>query len=77
MRILAGLEGTTKAVERAAEAIGGDVAQRDQRQIQRAVQLDLPMVIGEPAPILYVQMDGTGVPVVKKETAGRKAKLDG
>jgi hypothetical protein len=28
-------------------------------------------------PILYVQMDGTGVPVVKKETVGRKGKLDG
>jgi hypothetical protein len=24
------------------------------------VQLDLPMVVGEPIPILYVQMDGTG-----------------
>jgi len=28
-------------------------------------------------PILYVQRDGTGVPVVKKDTAGRKGKLDG
>ena len=26
---------------------------------------------------LYVQMDGTGVPVVKKETEGRKGKTDG
>jgi hypothetical protein len=32
---------TTKAVERTAEAIGGDIAQRQQQQIQRAVQLDL------------------------------------
>jgi len=30
--------------------------------------------VGEPIPILYVQMDGTGVPVVKKETEGRKGK---
>jgi len=29
------------------------------------------MVMGEPVPILYVLMDGTGVPVVKKETEGR------
>jgi hypothetical protein len=28
-------------------------------------------------PILYVQMDGTGVPVVKKETLGRPGKTDG
>lgn len=77
MRLLAGLEVTAKAVERTAEAIGGDIAQQERQQIQRAVQLDLPMVIGEPVPILYVQMDGTGVPVVKKETEGRKGKTDG
>lgn len=77
MQVLAGLEVTTKAVERTAEGIGSDVARREQEEIQRAVQLDLPLVIGEPVPILYVQMDGTGVPVVKKETEGRKGKTDG
>ena len=77
MKVLAGLEVTTKAVERAAEAIGGDIAQRDQREIQRAVQLDLPILVGEPVPIFYIQMDGTGIPVVKKETAGRKGKKEG
>lgn len=77
MQVLAGLEVTTKAVERTAETIGGDIAQREQQEIQRAVQLDLPIVVGEPIPILYVQMDGTGVPVVKKETEGRKGKTDG
>jgi len=77
MKVLAGLEVTTKAVERAAEAIGDDIAQREHQAIQRAVQLDLPMVVGEPIPLLYVQMDGTGVPVVKKETQGRKGKMDG
>jgi hypothetical protein len=77
MKVLAGLEVTTKAVERTAEVIGGDIARREHEEIQRAVQLDLPIVIGEPVPILYVQMDGTGVPVVKKETEGRKGKTDG
>ena len=41
------------------------------------MQLDLPIVAGAPVPIPYVQMDGTGVPVVKKETEGRKGKTDG
>jgi len=41
------------------------------------MQLDLPILVGEPIPILYVQMDGTGVPVVKKETAGRQGKTEG
>ena len=77
MKLLADLEVTAKAVERAAEAVGADIAQGEQRAIQRAVQLDLPIVIGKPVSILYVQMDGTGVPVVKKETVGRQGKTDG
>jgi hypothetical protein len=77
MKLLADLEVTTKAVERTAEAIGEDIAAREQQQIQRGVQLDLPMVVGEPIPILYIQMDGTGVPVVKKETVGRQGKTAG
>ena len=44
MKLLAGLEVTTKSVERTAEAIGEDIAAREQQEIQRAVQLDLPIV---------------------------------
>jgi hypothetical protein len=77
MKLLAGLEVTTKSVERVAEAIGADIARCEQAEIDRALQLDLPIIVGESVPVLYVQMDGTGVPVVKKETAGRKGKLDG
>jgi len=77
MKLLAGLEVTAKSVERAAEAIGADIAAVEQREIGKAVQLDLPVIIGEPIPTLYIEMDGTGVPVVKKETEGRRGKTDG
>ncbi len=77
LKVLAGLEVTTKSVERTAEAIGADIAQREQAEIQKALQLELPVVAGEPIPFLYVQMDGTGVPVVKKETVGRQGKTEG
>jgi hypothetical protein len=77
MKLLANLEVTTKAVERTAEAIGADIAAGEQQEIHRAVQLDLPIIIGHPVPILYIEMDGTGVPVVKKETIGRQGKSDG
>jgi hypothetical protein len=77
MKLLADLEVTTKAVERTAETIGENIAAHEQEQIQRAMQLDLPIVIGEPVRILYVEMDGTGVPVVKKETVGRSGKAEG
>ena len=77
MKLLADLVVTTKAVERTAEAIGENIAAGEQEEIRRAVQLDLPMVVGKAVPILYVQMDGTGVPVVKKETVGRQGKTEG
>jgi hypothetical protein len=77
LKLLADLEVTTKAVERAAEAIGENLAAQEKAEVQRAMQLDLPIMIGKPIPILYVQMDGTGVPVVRKETVGRKGKTDG
>jgi hypothetical protein len=77
IKLLADLEVTTKAVERTAEAIGADIAVKEQREIQRAVQLHLPIVVGEPVPILYVLMDGTGIPVTKKETEGRSGKNEG
>ena len=75
MKLLAGLEVTTKAVERTAEAIGEDIAARQREQIQRALQLDLPVLLGQPIPILYIQMDGTGVPVTKAER--REGKVAG
>jgi hypothetical protein len=77
MKALAGLEVTAKSVERTAEAVGADIAQREQKEIQKALQLPLPVVAGEAIPILYVQMDGTGIPVVKKETVGRQGKVAG
>lgn len=77
IQLLAGLEVTTKEVERTAEAIGEDIAAGEQQQIQRALQLDLPVQVGKPIAIQYVQMDGTGVPVVKAETVGRAGKTEG
>jgi hypothetical protein len=77
MKLLADLEVTTKAVERTAEAIGEDIAAREQAEIQRSMQLDLPMIVGKPIPFFYVELDGTGVPVVKKETVGRAGKTEG
>jgi hypothetical protein len=74
---LAGLEVTTKAVERQAEAVGSDIASREQEHIERAVQLELPQVRTEEIPFLYVEMDGTGIPVVKAKTVGRQGKIEG
>ena len=77
MELLADLDITAKEVERTAEAIGEDIAARESEQIQSAMQLDLPVIAGEPIAIQYVLMDGTGVPVVKTETVDRASKIDG
>jgi hypothetical protein len=71
MELLAGLCVTTKAVERTAEAIGADIEARQQRQRAQATQFNVPIPMGPRIPLLYVEMDGTGIP------AGRAGKQDG
>ena len=76
MQLLAGLSVTTKAVERTAEAIGEDIEVGQQGELKQALQLQLPIPIGPRIPLLYVEMDGTGIPVVCKESEGRAGKQD-
>ena len=77
LELLAGLVVTAKSVERHAEAIGADIAACEQAEIRRAKQLELPEVCTPAAPVLYIEMDGTGVPVVAAETEGRVGKVAG
>ena len=74
IKLLAGLKVTTKAVERTTESIGADIAHREQDTIQQALQRELPIAVGQEISIMYVQMDGTGVPMVTKEVEGRTGK---
>jgi hypothetical protein len=32
----------------------------ERREIRKAVQPDLPVIVGKPIPFMYVQMGGTG-----------------
>jgi hypothetical protein len=77
LTLLAGLSVTTKTVERTAEAIGADIERRQQQERKRAMQLELPIPLVPRIPILYLEMDGTGVPVMRKESEGRAGKKDG
>lgn len=74
---LAGLKVTTKAVERQAEAIGSDIAARERAEQESALQLELPAVRGPQIPVLYIEMDGTGVPMVTTEVEERVSKIAG
>ncbi len=77
LELLAGLKVTAKAVERQAEGIGANIAGREQAAMHRAKQLELPEVCAPSVPILYIEMDGTGVPVVKAAAEGRMGKIEG
>ena len=65
---LAGVELPTKHVERAAEALGREIA-ADERCIVELTAADGPV-----APTLYLGMDGTGVPMRASEIEGRAGK---
>jgi len=77
LELLAGLEVTTKAVERQAEAIGVAMAQKEQAKVDGVLQLELPQILGSAVPILYLEMDGTQVPIVRRELEGRAGRVEG
>ncbi len=65
---------STKAVERQAEAIGADIAARTDSARRPAARAEFPLQRGDPIPTLYIEMDGTGIPVTSAEAAGRVGK---
>jgi len=77
LELLAGINVTAKAVERQAEAIGGDIAQKEKLRAVRALQLELPEVLSPGVPILYIEMDGTQIPMVRTELEGRAGRIEG
>ena len=77
LAVLAGLEVTTKAVGRHAAAIGADIAGGEQAKIDRAVQLELPQILGKSVPVIYMEMDGTQVPMGRAELEGRTGRIEG
>ena len=65
LRELAGVEVSPKQVERAAEAVGAEIAVDERQDVERR---------GEMAPTIYLGMDGTGVPMRSQEVADRAGK---
>jgi hypothetical protein len=75
LEVLAGIEVTTKAVERVSEAVGDQIEKQSQREREQIMSGKvIPFVGKAEIPMLYVAIDGSGVPVVARETEGRKGK---
>jgi hypothetical protein len=77
MKLLAGLEVTTKSVERTAEAIGGNIAAREQEEIHAPCSWICPSWWASRSRSCIYNWTGPGVPAVKKETLGRARQDEG
>lgn len=72
---LSGVRVSTKALERASEAIGADIEARAQQESELAMSDKLVWMKPESRiSKMYIAIDGTGVPVVPREVEGRKGK---
>ena len=72
---LAGLDLTAKRVERSAEADGELVRAAAEAEAEAVIAGRLvPFPAAGPVEKLYVALDGTGVPMVPRETAGHRGK---
>lgn len=70
---LAGIVVKTKEVERVSEAIGEQMAAIAGRQRAAAFSGRI-VLLPKPVPKMYIAIDGTGVPMVPRETEGRQGK---
>ena len=65
---------SAKEVERISQMVGGQAEAFHAAEAKASLSDNIIPI--KPVPQMYVCMDGTGVPVVKKETAGRKGKCE-
>ena len=78
LRELAGLRLSRKDAERISEGVGEDMEQwAGQELTQLRYQEPPPPDAPKTIDTLYIEFDGTGVPMTKKEVAGRKGKHEG
>ncbi len=72
---LAGIQVTTKRVERSAEKTGTQVRAAAEAEAEALLSGQvIPLTAAAPPPKLYVAIDGTGVPMIPRETEGRRGK---
>ena len=75
LKELVGVDVSPKDAERVAEAIGEDMECWDKAQRNRLRKMEPPPAeTPKTIDTLYIEFDGTGVPMTKEEVAGRKGK---
>lgn len=74
LKVLAGVTVSAKDVERVAEAVGADMEVWSRRERQRWIAYRPTRRVVPTIPVLYIEADGTGVPMVPEELTGRRGK---
>lgn len=75
LELLAGVSVTTKTVERLSEGVGEQIERQNQRGLEQILSGKvIPLVSKFSIPKMYIAIDGSGVPVVARETEGRQGK---
>jgi len=75
LEVLADLRVNSKAIERVAEAVGEQIEQQNQREQKPILEGKVVPFLGKATiPKLYVAIDASGIPVLPRETEGRKGK---
>jgi hypothetical protein len=76
MEELAGIRLSRKDAERIAEGAGEDMARWEKAGRDKLRTLEVPLDMPKTIETLYIEFDGTGVPMTRKETEGRKGKQE-
>ncbi len=78
LALYANLRVTSRTVERCAQAIGREIEAGMKRQdaalLHEARALETPCATSGAAAVMYIEYDGTGVPIRREELNGRKGK---
>lgn len=74
LKVYAGLEVSAKDVERVAEATGEQIEDWESCQRSEILNRPQPVVSDFTVATMYIEMDGTGVPMVSSALLGRKGK---
>ena len=68
-----GIYVSSKDTERIAESVGATIESKKNTQIEEAFSMsENKQEKKPPIPVMYIEYDGTGVPVMKREVFGRK-----
>jgi len=71
-----GIYVSCKDTERIAEAFGAAIEAESAAEMEEAYSPGGMKQPARPIPVMYIEPDGTGVPVMKREAAGRKGKQE-